>query len=151
MPRSCSLAGRAYGNATRPWESLVITLTRIYCVSTRQAVFRKIESLFRYITTHTKRDKTQTKALKNNGIVAFWTGSLLQDKEEIGSRFKPHFEKFKRVKAFAKATTIKECEPKYCSLSKSFMSIIARIGEAVPMYTIVEESQISIIQRKTTF
>ncbi len=38
MPRSCSLAIRAYSNATRPWEiSMISMLTRTKRVSTRQA------------------------------------------------------------------------------------------------------------------
>ncbi len=36
MPRSCSLVGRAHSNATRPWESLISTLTCTKRVSTRQ-------------------------------------------------------------------------------------------------------------------
>ncbi len=35
MPHSCSLAGRAYSNATRAWESLISTLTRAKRVGTR--------------------------------------------------------------------------------------------------------------------
>ncbi len=36
MPRSCSLAGRAYSNVTRSWESLISALTRTWLVSTCQ-------------------------------------------------------------------------------------------------------------------
>ncbi len=41
MPRSCSLAGRAYSNGTRSWESLVSALTHTWRVSTCQGIVRK--------------------------------------------------------------------------------------------------------------
>ncbi len=39
MPRSCSLAGRAYSNATRPWESLISRAAHMQRVSTRHISF----------------------------------------------------------------------------------------------------------------